>query len=597
MSKKAIFIELILAYMAICLFAGQLYAQEIKVKAFEEAQEIPWIPEQRQDNNGGICALVRVAVPADSRARFKGNVIGEVEYEGNEYRVYLSQGSRYLRVHYPGCETLLVDFQSFGYEGVKSKGVYELVLVLPERKPSTLSEEEYQQLIAEALAQQKKDNFVEAITLYEACKKELMAKGEQEYTQAVQENMDYCKRRIVLRKLEADSWTRDLREGLCRFRVSGKWGFVDSVGNLVVSPVYDAVWNPHAGVVWVKKDGLWGSINLAGEMIIPYQYKSISYYEPEDYTLNRCLQVSRDGEYEGVIDYKTGEEILPCRYFGRYWGSGDYVCYEDKKGRPVFINQKTGKEQFKLAKGIKFGGYLPLGYCQVYKEKRGGFKMYGLVDKQGNEVFPCEYYEFGNSSELDDAPDWLITVQPCTGGYFEMNKRLYNLKQLVFVGGSYSDIYIRSSHCTESLVIVYNYFSKRDEWGVLNYLTGEEVIAPTYRIRNIKLPHSPENPIIAQCYQTELRYLYDMDGHRYDAPKSEEELNYQCGFTRVKRNGKYGYANAKGELILPCVYDVGNPFMRHGDIVAAAVRVGEDSFYITPEGGRIESEVIETMYE
>lgn len=584
--------------LALCAWL-EVFAQEIQVKRFTEAQEIFWIPEQRLDNNGVICALVRVVVPADSRARFKGNVIGKVEYEGNEYRVYLSQGSRYLRVHYPGCETLLVDFQSFGYEGVKSKGVYELVLVLPERKPSTLSEEEYQQLIAEALVQQKKDNFVKAITLYEAYKKKLMDQGEQGYAQTVQENINYCKRCIALRKLGVDSWSKDLSEGLCLFRVDGKLGFVDSVGNLITSPIYEKAWEPRDGVVWVMKDGLWGSINLAGEMIVPCQYNHISNYGSKEYALNRCLQVSKEGEYGGVIDYKTGEEILPCRYFGRYWphvGSGGYVCYEDKKGRPIFINQQTGKEQFKLAKDIKFGGYLPLGYCQVYKEKRGGFKMYGLVDKQGNEVFPCEYYEFESPDELIDAPVWLITVQPCNSGYFEPNKRLYNLKQRIFVGSSYSDIYIRSQ-CTETLVVVYNYYNGMESWGVLNWLTGVEVIPPTHRIRNIELPQSNENPITAQSFQSAQVYLYDVEGNRYDAPKSEDKLNYQCGYTRVKRNGKYGYANAKGELILPCVYDVGNPFMQHGDIVAAAVEVGKDSFYITPEGKRIESEVIEAIYE
>ena len=592
MIKKVVIVCIVLCVVFTCCMS----AQEIRIKDFGESQEIFLGKEQRRDFDGVICALVRVVVPADSHVRFTGNVIGEVKYDGNEYRVYLSEGSRYLRVHYPGCAALLVDFQSFGYDEVESKRVYELVLGLSDKKPSALSEAEYWRLVAVAQEEQKRENFAEAITLYEACKKDLANRGEQGYAQEVQGNIDYCKRRIALQKFKAESWKETLSEGLCLFKVDDKWGFVDSVGNLVAPPMYDKAWEYQDGVAWVMKDGLWGSINRTGDMIVPYQYKKISYWEPEIYELNRCLNVSKGGEYDGVIDYKTGEEILPCKYYGRYLpyvGSGGYVCYEDEKGQPVFINQKTGKEQFKLAKGIKFGGYMPLGYCQIYKEKRLGSIMYGLVDKQGNEVFSCEYYEFKSS---DKCPAWLITVQPQESGYYESNKRLYNLKQRVYVGGSYSDIYIRSK-CTGSLVVVYNYYAKEEAWGVLNYLTGEEVIHPTHRIRNIKLPDSDENPIIAQCYQTELRYLYDMKGNRYDAPKSEEKLNYQCGYTCIKRNGKYGYANAKGELILDCIYDVGNPFKRHNDIVAAAVSIGEDSFYVTPDGKRIESEVIEAMYE
>ena len=583
------------AFLIFGTLFGDLSAQELRIKAFSESQEIFLAREQRRDLDGVTCALVRVVVPVDSHARFTGNVIGEVEYEGNEYRVYLSEGSRYLRVHYPGCAALLVDFQSLGYDGVESKKMYELVLGLPDGMRRTMSRSEYERLIARAALQQKEENFAEAVSLYEERKRELIAKGEQGYANEVQERINYCKRRIALQKLKADDWKEALSEGLCLFKVDDKLGFVDSVGNLVVPPMYDKAYEPRDGVVWVMKDSLWGSINLIGEMIVPYQYKHIWNFQPEAYAQNRCLGVSKDMKCRGVIDYKTGEEILPCKYHQPYHfevDDGEYFCYVDDKDRPVFINKKTGKEQFKLKKGIKFSYYFGDGYSLVYIGKPYREK-YGLVDKQGNEVFPCEYYQFRKS---DKAP-WFITVLPKKKYWdpYMPDMRLYNLKQRVYVGGVYSDI--RVAQATESLVEVYNSLGYEEQYGVLNYLTGEEVIHPTHRIRNIELPDSDENPIIAQCYQTELRYLYDMEGNRYEAPKSEEKLNYQCGYTRIKRNGKYGYANAKGELILDCIYDVGNPFKRHNDILAAAVCIGEDSFYVTPDGKRIESEVIEAMYE
>lgn len=117
--------------LALCVLLD-LQAQEVRVKRFTEVQEILMGKEQRRDNNGVICALVHVVVPESENVLFQGNVIGESAYKGNEYRVYLSEGSRYLRIHYPGCETLLVDFGAFGYEGLKSKRVYELVLNLPD---------------------------------------------------------------------------------------------------------------------------------------------------------------------------------------------------------------------------------------------------------------------------------------------------------------------------------------------------------------------------------------------------------------------------------------------------------------------------------
>ena len=263
------------AFLIFGTLLGDLSAQELRIKAFSESQEIFLAREQRRDLDGVTCALVRVVVPVDSHARFTGNVIGEVEYEGNEYRVYLSEGSRYLRVHYPGCAALLVDFQSLGYDGVESKKMYELVLGLPDGMRRTMSRSEYERLIARAALQQKEENFAEAVSLYEDRKRELIAKGEQGYANEVQERINYCKRRIALQKLKADDWKEALSEGLCLFKVDDKLGFVDSVGNLVVPPMYDKAYEPRDGVVWVMKDSLWGSINLIGEMIVPYQYKKL----------------------------------------------------------------------------------------------------------------------------------------------------------------------------------------------------------------------------------------------------------------------------------------------------------------------------------
>lgn len=132
--------------IAFMIYAPQsLFAQEVEVKRFIELSEIQMVSTQRVDANGVVCALVRVVVPSNEGALFQGNVIGETVYKGNEYLVYMSEGSRYLRVHYPNCETLMVDFKKYNYHGLKSKRVYELVLELPYRQGLNISQKEYLQ--------------------------------------------------------------------------------------------------------------------------------------------------------------------------------------------------------------------------------------------------------------------------------------------------------------------------------------------------------------------------------------------------------------------------------------------------------------------
>lgn len=52
---------------------------------------------QRKDNNGRSCVLLRVMLPV-SGCVFSGNLIGKVDFKVNEYWVYLSENSRFLKI-------------------------------------------------------------------------------------------------------------------------------------------------------------------------------------------------------------------------------------------------------------------------------------------------------------------------------------------------------------------------------------------------------------------------------------------------------------------------------------------------------------------
>ena len=615
--------------LAVCLSVDMLYAQMIKVKRFARIEEINWVPTQRLDEVGVPCALIRVAVQFDEHVLFRGNVIGPVKYEGNEYWVYLSKGSHFLRVHYPGYETLLVNFEDFGCDGVESKGVYELALEFPDELRHNMPREEYEQLTAQAVLLQKQENFAEAITLYEACKQELADRGEHGYVQELQKQINYCKRRITFKQLNADIYRTPPSDGLCCYKTQGKFGFVDSVGNVVVPPIYDEVlgdYDFHDGIAWVKKDSLWGSINTRGEVVVPYTYVFVVRPAPFSYKQNRCLLATNPRQDSKVIDYMTGEEILPNKFPYYYRDtfdnpSCDYFCLKDSKKRAIFIDKKTGKVLFSLPSQMQYFRYLGFG-CSLVSRQLKYNKHYsetriGIVDGQGNFLFPCEYRNF---EHLEQSPQFVIAKRALDEDRWRDSEyRLFNLKQRVYVGGTYTFI-SNLTHSKASLVVItkngyYDYYRESyygweknngkwykrcvnfKELGVLNYMTGEEIIKPSADISSISLPLTSEDPIVAKNRRTGEFQLYNQNGKRYAALQSDEDLQYSYGYTPVKRNGKYGYANAKGELILDCLYDVGNPFMRHGDILAASVEVGEDSYYVTPEGKRIESEVIEAMHK
>lgn len=105
--------------------------QKLTVKSMTAApMDISASKYERPDNNGKACALVKVllAVPG---VQFEGNVLPPAEFKTSEYWVYLSDGSKELRIKCPGYASQHVVFKDYDIKEVKSKVTYNLTLVAP----------------------------------------------------------------------------------------------------------------------------------------------------------------------------------------------------------------------------------------------------------------------------------------------------------------------------------------------------------------------------------------------------------------------------------------------------------------------------------
>ena len=135
-------------------------------------------------------------------------------------------------------------------------------------------------------------------------------------------------------------------------RKTGKFGFIDFKGNVVIEPQYIAVGDFYEGLAKVIKEKKWGYINYYGEVVIPFVYDGAS-----DFT-EGMASVKRSSKW-GFID-KTGKEDVPCRY------SSEFHQYS----------------------------YFSDGLALVERKHKGGY-----VDKKGNEVIRCDYVSAGSFSE------------------------------------------------------------------------------------------------------------------------------------------------------------------------------------------------------
>ena len=115
----------------LCLLAAafDVCGQELTVKSMEVAGfDLSASVHQRLDRNGNPCALVKVMLPV-SGAQFEGNVLGEVENKSGEYWVYMSEGTKELRVKHPDYVAVHVYFNDYDIKSLKGKTTYMLTIV------------------------------------------------------------------------------------------------------------------------------------------------------------------------------------------------------------------------------------------------------------------------------------------------------------------------------------------------------------------------------------------------------------------------------------------------------------------------------------
>lgn len=119
-------------FICFALFSCSCYAQTLQVVQFMLVDNAAMSPQmQKKDLNGNVCALVRVQLPVEG-CKFEGNVLS-AEFDVSEYLVYLSDGSKYLRVKCPNAKPLLIEFAKLGIPKVVSKQIYDLELEVSDK--------------------------------------------------------------------------------------------------------------------------------------------------------------------------------------------------------------------------------------------------------------------------------------------------------------------------------------------------------------------------------------------------------------------------------------------------------------------------------
>lgn len=164
-------------------------------------------------------------------------------------------------------------------------------------------------------------------------------------------------------------------------RLDGKYGAIDTLGNAICPPVYDEVATLTTHLVKIKKDGLWGWVDMKTGKIL----QSPKYEEADkSYTLDNAVKITQAGKVG--LAAEDGSIIVPPSY-----ESFDYLGYEgstffgytvhDKMG----IMDKNGKPVTPAIYDKCSRGPSPELFAVTTNDKTG------IVDATGKLVFPLQY--------------------------------------------------------------------------------------------------------------------------------------------------------------------------------------------------------------
>ncbi len=408
-----------------------------------------------------------------------------------------------------------------------------------------------------------------------------------------------------------------MNSDLTAFRsASGKFGFKNKNGEVIIHPVYDHVENFSDGLAAVNigcdggfvqhgnftilNTGKWGFVNEIGEVVIDPVYDrvevfseglaavNIGYQGGFDHYGNAFITVN-SGKW-GFIN-KKGEVVIPLDHHSVKSFSEGLALVDNS-----FYIDTTGKAAITLAKY----------YDEIYPFA-GDFalvarnKQYGYIDRSGKEVVPSVHPK----STIDHTPiDQLIRESVLTLSPFESSGKWgykNNKGEIVIAAihtiacgfsddlalverdgqwfyihrdGSQATPFLTYDH-TENFVNGYARVRSGKLWGYIDK-TGKEVVPVKYDFgvlsvtpveKLIPLTRTQQettgvvNPGKLTPFQSAGMWGYiNEQSEIVIQPKYESVSEFSEGLAKVKRNTRWGFIDSNDQEVIPCSYDDAHDF-------------------------------------
>jgi len=303
-----------------------------------------------------------------------------------------------------------------------------------------------------------------------------------------------------------------------------QWGYLDTLGDFVISPNYSFARDFINQVGIVECEGQWGMVGTEGETLLPCTYDRIEFLPK---TNQQILQVYRQQQKYGLID-TLGNVVVNLNYdeIGAFregrlavrrkglWG----FC--DENGREVIPCRFRKVNNFSE------------GYATV---KQGRF--WGVIDKQGNTKVQFKYRRLGNCK---NSLVWVTTTKGT--GYM-------NLDEQIVIKPEFS----KAFDFEEGVARIV----KDGDYGLID-LTGRTIVKPKFTYIDA---FNTYGVAVVQYGRSRIRYgLINRLGDVITKQHFRQIRDFSEGLAVVKYKDRYGYIDFRGKLVIKNIYSKAAPF-------------------------------------
>lgn len=330
-----------------------------------------------------------------------------------------------------------------------------------------------------------------------------------------------------------------------KVKKDGKYGLIDLSGKVLLDCNYDSI-EPILGVknsLITIKDGKKGLASATGSIIIENEYEEITSLTSE--YENGYIVKNSDGKF-GVIG-TSKKIILPIEYeeIKNVYSEKIYVAKEDGTWKIVNTENKTSIN-------MEYDDVKSLDGTYMIVEKDG---KYGISLTTGEEKISPQYESLQNIYQ-----NYYIAQKSDSYGVIDTENNIkidFNYKNITYIKGA--DIIEGESDKIETDLFDRNFNLKLS--GIISELNVEKGymkirIASDYKYYNFKFEERKNTELL----KNNTLFLSKKDGkYGYVDKNNVVVVNYiyddateqnDSGYVAVKKDGKWGTINSKGETVV-----------------------------------------------